>query len=147
MTNDIEQTAEDAENAEGRRVPAAELNSIGDVVVDSALRVHTSLGPGLLESAYEVCLIHELTKRGLRIRRQVALPVVYDGQRLDAGFRIDVLVDELVVLEIKAVEMLTAVHTAQLLSYLRLGKFRLGYLLNFNVNRMKDGIRRLVNDL
>ena len=147
MTNDIEQTAENAENAEGRRVPAAKLDSIGDVVVDSALRVHTALGPGLLESAYEVCLIHELTKRGLRARRQVALPVVYDGLRLDAGFRIDVLVDESVVLEIKAVEMLTTVHTAQLLSYLRLGNFRLGYLLNFNVNRMKDGIRRLVNDL
>ncbi len=147
MTNDIEQTAEDAENAEGRRVLAAELNTIGDAVVDSALRVHTALGSGLLESAYKVCLIHELTKRGLRARRQVALPVVYDGQRLDAGFRIDVLVNESVVLEIKAVEMLTAVHVAQLLSYLRLGDFRLGYLLNFNVNRMKDGIRRLVNDL
>ncbi|MBV8166978.1 MAG: GxxExxY protein, partial [Alphaproteobacteria bacterium] len=104
-------------------------------------------GPGLLESAYEVCLAREIEKSGLRCTRQVLLPIVYDGETLDAGYRLDLLVEALVVVEVKAVEQLNEVHQAQLLSYLRLGKYRLGYLLNFNVRMMRDGIWRLVNGL
>ena len=118
--------------------------AVGKEIVECALKVHSALGPGLLESAYETCLAHELQKQW-GVQRQVILPVAYDGLKLDAGYRIDLLVDESVVVEIKAVESLNDVHFAQLLSYLRLGGFGLGYLLNFNVQRMKHGIRRVVN--
>ena len=119
--------------------------AIGKTILACAMRVHTALGPGLLESTYEVCLAHELAKEGLRAERQVTLPIEYDGVRLDAGYRIDLLIESTVVLEVKSVDKLAEIHTAQLLSYLKLGKFHLGYLLNFNVLHMKEGIRRVVN--
>lgn len=116
-------------------------------IVDSAYKVHCSLGPGLLESTYEVCLMHELKKRGLNVRSQVHLPVIYDGLRLDAGYRIDLLVEECVIIEIKAVETILNVHKAQLLSYLKLSNKPLGLLINFNVCLIKDGIKRLIHDI
>jgi GxxExxY protein len=122
-------------------------NVIGDGVISAAMRVHSVVGPGLLESAYEACLRHELEKRELRVRTQVLLPVRYDDLVLDAGYRIDLLVEELVVIELKAVQGILPVHRGQLLSYLRLGGFKLGYLLNFHVAHMRDGIVRMVNGL
>ena len=122
-------------------------NEIGKALIGCAMAVHTGLGPGLLESAYEGCLVHELTKANLPFRRQVPLPVHYDGVTIDSGYRLDVLVDDRVVVEIKAVEKIVGLHRAQLLTYLKLGNFRLGYLLNFNTLRMRDGISRLVNGL
>ena len=113
-------------------------------VVDAAFSVHSNLGPGLLESVYETCLVYELNKRNLKADRQVAVPVVYDGRQLDAGLRLDVLVDDRVVVELKAVESVLPVHTAQLLTYLKLSGHRLGLLINFNVPLIKDGIKRLV---
>ena len=111
------------------------------------MRVHRALGPGLLETVYEACLAHELVKSGLGVKRQLNMPVVYDGVVLEAGYRLDMLVEDCVVVEVKAVEKLADIHRAQLLSYLRLGGYRLGYLLNFNSPLLKDGIRRLANDL
>jgi GxxExxY protein len=122
-------------------------NELGESVLGCAIRVHRVLGPGLLESAYEACLAHELGKAGLPYSRQLALPVVYDGLRIDAGYRIDLLVGNMVVVEVKAVERLLDVHRAQLLSYLKLGNYKLGYVLNFNVALMRDGICRLANGL
>jgi GxxExxY protein len=118
---------------------------IGEIVIGAAMKVHSALGPGLLESAYEACLAHELSKNSLRVDRQVSLPVVYDGVTLDVGYKLDLLVDGSVVVELKAVEKLLPIHTAQLLSYLKLGGYRVGYLLNFNVVSMRDGIKRVVN--
>ena len=122
-------------------------NELGDAILGCAIRVHKALGPGLLESAYEACLAHEFETCGLTYSRQLVLPVTYDGLRIDAGYRIDLLVADLVVIEVKAVEKLLDVHRAQLLSYLKLGNYRLGYILNFNVTLMKDGISRLANGL
>ena len=112
-------------------------------VVDAAFTVHSTLGPGLLESIYEICLAHELAKRGLRVERQVSLPVVYDNLTLDAGMRLDMVVAESVLLELKAVEAILPIHLAQVLTYLKLSGRRLGLLINFNVVRLKDGIKRL----
>jgi GxxExxY protein len=120
-----------------------ETDKVATTIVDSAFRVHSSLGPGLLESVYEVCLVHELTKRSLKVERQVALPVLYDGIRLDGGLRMDLLVESCVVVELKAVEDLHPVHKAQVLTYLKLSGHRLGLLINFNVSLIKDGIRRI----
>jgi GxxExxY protein len=114
-------------------------------VVDAAMRVHTALGPGLLESAYECALAYEVRKRGFEVATQVGLPLLYDGVRLEVGYRLDMVVDNCVVVEIKAVDALADIHRAQLLSYLKLGGFKVGLLLNFNVVRMKEGIIRLVN--
>ena len=122
-------------------------NAIGNEVLKSAMKVHTALGPGLLESVYELCLVHELLKGGLKAERQVALPVRYGGLEIDGGFRVDMLVGGLVIVEIKAVEKLMPVHKSQLLTYLRLSGCKLGYLLNFNVSHMRDGIKRVVNGL
>ena len=113
-------------------------------VVDAGLKVHRSLGPGLLESAYEHCLAHELTLRGLLVRKQVAFPIRYEGSELDAGFRIDLVVDERVIVEIKAVEALNSVHKAQILTYLKLSGLRLGLLINFNVGLFRQGVKRIV---
>ena len=124
-----------------------ELNEISGHVVDAAMKVHSALGPGLLESAYEACLKHELVKRGLQVEQQVNLPVIYDGVRIDVGYRLDLLVESEVIVELKAVEQLTRVHEAQLLSYLKLSGKKIGLLINFNVTRLKDGIRRMVNNL
>ena len=120
---------------------------ISRIVLDCALKIHSALGPGLLESAYSTCLAHELHKAGLRASREVCLPVIYDGLKLDAGYRLDVLIEDAVVVELKTVEKLQAIHTAQLPSYLRLGGYKLGLLLNFNVVHMRDGIKRVVNKL
>lgn len=120
---------------------------IGKAILDAAMKVHSALGCGLLESAYEACLAHELLKRGLGVERQVALPVRYDGVTVDAGYRIDLLIDKLVIVELKAVEKMLNIHQAQLMSYLKLSGCKLGYLLNFNVVHLKDGIKRMVNGL
>ena len=121
------------------------VNQVSGVVVNAAMRVHSLLGPGLLESAYDACLAHELRKRDLRVHTQVGLPVVYDGEKLDLGYRIDLLVENLVIVEIKCVEAIHPVHEAQLLSYLRLSGKNVGLLINFHVARLKDGIKRMVD--
>ena len=123
---------------------SAITNRVARAAFDAAFTVHRHFGPGLLESAYEHCLEHELLERGLRVERQVALPIVYKGLELEAGYRLDLLVERRVILEIKTVEALAPVHTAQLLTYLRLSGVRLGYLINFNVPMLKDGIKRIV---
>ncbi len=123
---------------------SSEVDATARAIVDAAIKVHKTLGPGLLESVYEACLYHELLQRGLRVERQVAVPIVYDGITLREGLRLDLLVNNLVICELKAVESLQPVHQAQLLTQLRLSGKRLGLLLNFNVALMKDGIRRLV---
>lgn len=122
-------------------------NVISGEIVDAAVRVHSSLGPGLLESAYQACLAHDLRTRGLDVAVQVPLGIEYRGIALDVGYRLDLLIENSVVVEIKAVVKLTRLHEAQLLSYLRLGRFRLGLLLNFHVLALKDGLKRLVNGL
>jgi GxxExxY protein len=118
------------------------LGRIGREVVDSAFKVHEALGPGLLESIYETCLRHELGKRGLTVQQQVVVPIIYDGIRLDGGLRLDLVVESEVIVELKAVDKLLPVNEAQILSYLKLSHKRLGYLINFNVARIKEGIRR-----
>jgi GxxExxY protein len=142
-------TAEAAEinRAEGAERNRERLNAISGQIINAALRVHTVLGPGLLESAYEVCFAHELRKRGLRVETQFPLPVTYDGVHVDLGYRLDLLVENEVVVELKAIESVLRVHKAQLLSYLRLGEKKLGLLINFHVDRLKDGITRLVNNV
>jgi len=120
-----------------------ELDEVARQVVDAAFAVHSALGPGLLESVYETCLVHELAKRGVKAARQVVLPIHYDGIRLDGGLRLDFLVEDCLVVELKAVEALLPVHEAQLLTYLKLSGHRLGLLINFNMPLIKDGIRRL----
>lgn len=118
--------------------------TIAAQIVDSAYQVHKALGPGLLEKIYEVCLCHELAKRGLTCKRQVDLPVLYDGIIFDEGLRLDVLVEDLVICELKAVDVVNPVWQAQLLSHLKLSGKRLGFLINFNVAVIKDGIRRMI---
>jgi GxxExxY protein len=120
---------------------------IGHSIIGSAIKVHSVVGPGLLESAYETCLLYELDKQGLSVRRQVLIPIRYEELTIDNGYRIDLLVGDRVVVELKAIEGILPIHHGQLLSYLRLGGFRLGYLLNFNVAHMRDGIVRMVNGL
>ena len=122
-------------------------NEIGDAIIAVAMKVHSVAGPGLLESAYETCLLYELEKRSLPVRRQALIPIRYEGLLIDNGYRADLLVADRVVVELKAVEAILPVHRAQLLSYLRLGGFKLGYLLNFHVAHMRDGIVRMVNGL
>ncbi len=111
-------------------------------IIGAAMRIHSTLGPGLLESAYEACLVHELRTSGHSVRSQVELPVVYDGTTLDVGYRIDVLVEELVVVELKAVDALLPIHKAQIISYLKLSGKAVGLLINFNVVHLRDGISR-----
>lgn len=123
------------------------INDVTGAVVDAAVQVHSVLGPGLLESAYEACLVYELTKRGIEVAAQVGLPVIYGEVRIDLGYRIDLLVERSVVVELKTVAKLVPVHEAQLLSYLKLGGFRVGLLINFHTSRLKDGIKRMVNAL
>ncbi len=122
-------------------------NAIAKQIVDAAFRIHNALGPGLLESAYDAVLAFELTRRGLRVVRQQAIPVVWEDIRMDIGFRADLVVEEKVIVEVKSVEMLSAVHKKQLLTYLRLTDKRLGLLINFQVALIKDGITRIVNGL
>lgn len=122
----------------------SEAEAVGKAVVDSAFRMHSQLGAGLLESVYETCLEYELRKRGVPVRRQVLVTIVYDGAQLDAGLRLDLLVGESVVVEVKAGERLLPVFDAQLLTYLKLAEKRLGFIINFNVPLIRDGIKRLV---
>jgi GxxExxY protein len=124
-----------------------EHNEISGQIVDAAMKVHSALGPGLLESAYEACLLHEVRKRGLQAEAQPPLPLAYDGVILDVGYRVDLLVEQSVIVELKAVEKLLPIHEAQLLCYLRLSDRRLGLLINFNVLHLKDGIKRMVHNL
>jgi GxxExxY protein len=122
-------------------------NQIAAAVVDAAFKIHTTLGPGLLESVYESTLEYELRKRGLSVRRQISLPVYYEGLKLELGYRVDLIVGDKVIIEIKSIEALAPIHKRQLLTYLRLANMRLGLLINFNVERIKDGIQRVVNGL
>jgi GxxExxY protein len=121
------------------------VDAITGSIVDAAMKVHTALGPGLLESVYEKCLKHELIKRGLRVKSQIWVPVIYDGVEIEGGYKIDLLVDGQVIVELKVVEQLLEVHKPQLLSYLKLSKKQVGLLINFNVVHLRNGIRRLVN--
>jgi GxxExxY protein len=121
-----------------------EIERIGAQVVDSGYKVHEALHAGLLESAYEHCLAYELSERGFKVQRQLAMPIKYKGTELEAGYRIDLLVASAVVVEVKAVETLLPIHQAQLLTYLRLSGCRLGFLMNFNVTTYKSGLRRVV---
>ena len=123
------------------------IEEVATVIVDAAIKVHRALGPGLMESVYQLCFAHDLRKRGLKVVTEVILPVEYDGLQLDAGYRIDMLIEDVVIVENKAVEKLTALHEAQLLTYLKLRKSKLGFLLNWNEALMKHGIRRMVNQL
>jgi len=123
-----------------------DVEQVAQQIVDAAIKVHRALGPGLLESAYQACMAYELRKRGLRVECELQLPVVYDGVQIDVGYRIDMLVEDSVIVENKAVEKLLPVHQAQLLSYLKLRGCHLGFLLNWNVPLMKQGIKRMVND-
>jgi GxxExxY protein len=122
-------------------------NEIATVILDAAFKIHRTLGPGLLESVYQATLEFELQKRRLNVVRQVGLPVYYEDIKLELGFRVDLIVDDKVIIEIKSVEALAPVHRKQLLTYLRLMNLRLGLLLNFNVELMKSGIQRVVNGL
>jgi len=123
---------------------APSLESVGRHVVDAAIKVHTALGPGLLESAYEHCLAFELCQRGLAVERQTPLPIIYRGMKLDAGYRLDLLVEGAVVVEVKSADSMTRLFEAQVLTYLKLSGCRLGYLINFNVGQVRDGLKRLV---
>jgi len=124
----------------------AELKYLSQEVLDAAFRVHSTLGAGLLESAYEHCLCYELNKRDIRAERQVQLPVIYDSIKIDAGYRIDILVEDQLIIEIKAVDHLLAIHEAQLLTYLKLANKHVGLLINFNVLSLKNGIKRMVHN-
>ena len=122
----------------------ARTNEVSGLVVSAAMKVHTALGPGLLESAYEACLAHELRKQNLSVATQLILPVVYDGLRMDLGYRIDLLAEDCVIVELKCVNAISPVHEAHLLSYLRLSGKHVGLLINFHVRSLRDGIRRMI---
>jgi GxxExxY protein len=132
------------EGHQGHQEISASLDQTARAIIDAGLKVHRALGPGLLESAYEHCLAHELVSRGLSVRRQVSMPIVYEGVALDAGYRLDLLVEEQVIVETKSVDALTPLHEAQVLTYLKLSKLRLALLINFNVPLFKQGVRRLI---
>jgi len=121
-----------------------EIEKIFKIVLDSAFNVHSSLGPGLLESAYEECLYYEITHSGLYVNKQVGMPLIYNEIRLDIGYRVDLLVENKVVIEVKSVEALVNIHMAQILTYLKLSKCKLGLLANFNVTHLKNGIKRVI---
>jgi GxxExxY protein len=125
-------------------IPIEEINKISGSVVDSAIEVHSTLGPGLLESVYEICLAQELTQRGLKVERQLPLPVIYKDKKLEIGFRIDLLVENCLIVELKVVDVILPIHEAQVLTYLKLTGNKVGLILNFNVVLMKDGIQRVI---
>lgn len=124
-----------------------DIEEVAKNIVDASIKVHRTLGPGLLESAYQHCLTYELRKRGLKVECEVLLPIAYDGQQIDAGYRIDMLIEDCIIVENKTVEKLLPIHQAQLLTYLKLRNCQLGFLLNWNVALMKHGIKRMVNNL
>lgn len=123
------------------------LNQVTEKIIGAAIEIHKTLGPGLLESAYEECLCYELSRAGLHFQRQVDLPVLYKEVRLDCGYRLDLIVEDAVIVELKTVECLLPIHEAQLLTYLKMKNLRVGILINFNVPVLKDGIKRMVNNL
>jgi GxxExxY protein len=133
-------TTEDTERAETMK----NLKELTEAIIGAAMEVHRALGPGLLESTYEMCLSRELAIRGIPFERQVPIPVRYKGVKLDCGYRADIVVDGTILLEIKAIDSLLSIHDAQLLSYLKLGGWKIGLLINFNVVLLKDGLRRRV---
>ena len=122
------------------------MNEITEKIIGAAMKVHTALGPGLLESAYQACLAYELCKLGLRFEKEKALPIIYETVRLDCGYRLDFVVEGKIILELKSVDIINPIHVAQLLSYLRISGLPVGLLLNFNVRSLKQGIRRVVNN-
>ncbi len=122
-------------------------NEISKIIFDSALKVHKALGPGLLESAYEECLFYELKRTNLKVEKQKTLPLVYEEVKLDIGYRLDLIVENKVIIELKSVEKLNDIHMAQVLTYLKLSDCKLGMLINFNVSLIKNGIKRIVNNL
>ena len=124
-----------------------DINQLSSKIIGAAIEVHRILGPGLLESAYEECLCHELELRKIKFKRQESLPIIYKGKRLDCGYRLDIVIENKIITELKSIEKIEPIHKAQLLSYLKLSDHKLGLLLNFNVSVMKDGIVRLVNQL
>jgi GxxExxY protein len=123
----------------------AHTEEIAKVILDAAYQVHTTLGPGLLESVYEACMTHELISRNIKVESQLTLPVIYKGIKVDSGYRLDLLVDDCVIVEIKSSEVINPIHSAQLLTYQRLAHKRLGLILNFNVIRLREGIKRIIN--
>jgi GxxExxY protein len=125
---------------------ADRINRITETIIGAAIDVHRALGPGLLESAYEACLLFELTDRGLKVEQQKPLPIIYREVNLDCAYRLDLIVDDEVIVEIKSVERILPIHEAQLISYLKLSGHKVGLLINFNVKMLKHGIRRLVNN-
>jgi GxxExxY protein len=127
-----------------KKINLEEVNKITGIVVDASMDVHSAMGPGLLENVYEHCLVHELEFRGLKVERQVPIPVVYKETELPVGFRIDLLVEDCLIVELKAVEAVLPIHEAQVFTYLRLTGSRVGLLLNFNVVSMKNGIKRII---
>lgn len=134
-------------NAQPKRVfqpIEPEVEKVGKAVLDAAFKVHTALGPGLLESVYETTTAYEIRKNGLEVFTQISRPIVYDGQELESGFRLDMLVEKCVIVEVKSVETMHPVYDAQIMTYLRLSGVRLGFLINFNVKHLKDGIKRFV---
>ena len=145
MGSDQIETAKDAKYSQ--RAAKVTENEISNVVIGCALRVHSALGPGLLESSYGACLHYELVKAGYFVEVQKPLPLVYEGVKLECGYRIDLMVERMVVIEIRSVEALNDLQLAEVLTYLKLSGARLGLLMNFNVLRLKDGIRRVVNHL
>lgn len=122
-------------------------NDISGIIIGCSIEVHKSLGPGLLESAYQECLFYELQKAGLKVEKQKPLPLIYKDVKLDAGYRLDLIVDGRVIIEIKSIEVLNDIHTAQVLTYLKVSGCKVGLLINFNVLRLVDGLKRLVNKL
>ena len=122
-------------------------NEISEKIIGCAIEVHKALGPGLLESAYEECLFYEIRQAGLRVEKQKPLPLIYKEVKLEVGYRLDLAVENKVIIEVKSVEALNDIHTAQVLTYLKISGFKLGLLMNFNVLRVKEGIKRLVNNL
>jgi GxxExxY protein len=148
MGADSKPKAEFAEEAEARalaRLSMSVENALTDRIIGAAIEVHRHLGPGLLESAYEECLCHELSLVGLHFQRQVHLPVNYKGLRLDCAYKMDLVVEDAIIVEIKAIDELSAIHKAQLLTYLRAADMRVGLLINFNVSVLKNGLKRMVN--
>ena len=124
-----------------------DIEAVASKIVAAAMRVHTALGPGLLESAYQKCMEYDLKQEGSQVMCEVVLPIIYRGVSIDAGYRIDMIVDECIIIEHKTVERILPIHEAQLLTYLKMKNCKLGFILNWNVPRMKDGIKRMVNNL
>lgn len=129
----------------GILMPSTELNAISETIIGSAIEVHRALGPGLLESAYEACLMYELLNSGLKVEQQKPLPIAYKNTTIDCGYRLDIIVEDSVIIELKSVEQILPIHKSQLLSYLRLSGLTLGLLINFNVELLKQGLHRVVN--